>query len=134
MLDYIERNWKRPVKKKTVQKHLKFLISVLVIEEPELFQHPNRQRHFSKVLLQLANGTLPGVAKKTQIIYCTHSPLFVGIDRINEIRLLKKIENVRGNPKVTKVVIQICNALPKICAVFMLSRRDISPRKIFSHG
>jgi predicted ATP-dependent endonuclease of OLD family len=53
---------------------------VLAIEEPELFQHPNRQRHFAKVLLQLANGTLPGVANKTQIVYCTHSPLFVGIE------------------------------------------------------
>jgi putative ATP-dependent endonuclease of the OLD family len=77
---------------------------VLAIEEPELFQHPNRQRHFAKVLLQLANGNLPGVAEKTQIIYCTHSPLFVGIDRINEIRLLKKVENGQGNPKITKVV------------------------------
>lgn len=77
---------------------------VLAIEEPELFQHPNRQRHFAKVLLQLANGTLPGVANKTQIVYCTHSPLFVGIDRINEIRRLKKVENGRDKPKITKVI------------------------------
>jgi|SRR5208283_2237442 len=83
---------------------------ILAIEEPELFQHPNRQRHFAKVLLQLAEGTLPGVAEKTQIIYCTHSPLFVGIDRINEIRLLKKVNNSKL-PKITKVV---CTNLKKI--------------------
>ena len=77
---------------------------LLAIEEPELFQHPNRQRHFAKVLLQLAEGKLPGVAEKTQIIYCTHSPLFVGIDRINEIRLLKKVYNGKGNPKITKII------------------------------
>ncbi len=92
---------------------------VLAIEEPELFQHPNRQRHFAKVLLQLANGTLPGVAKKTQIIYCTHSPLFVGIDRINEIRLLKKVENGMGNPKVTKVVsTNLARIAENMCQVY----------------
>jgi len=82
----------------------KFPDLVLAIEEPELYQHPNRQRHFSKVLMQLSQGKTPGVADKTQIIYCTHSPLFVGIDRINEIRLLKKINNGENKPKITKVV------------------------------
>lgn len=77
---------------------------VLAIEEPELYQHPNRQRHFTKVLFRLASGKTPGVAEKTQIIYGTHSPLFVGIDRIDQIRLLQKISNGEGKPKVTKVV------------------------------
>lgn len=77
---------------------------VLAIEEPELYQHPNRQRHFAKVLFQLASGKTPGVAEKTQIIYATHSPLFVGIDRIDQIRLLQKKSNGEGKPKVTQVV------------------------------
>ena len=77
---------------------------VLAIEEPELYQHPNRQRHFTKVLFQLASGKIPGVAEKTQIIYGTHSPLFVGIDRIDQIRLLQKMSNGEGKPKITKVV------------------------------
>jgi len=37
---------------------------VLAIEEPELYQHPNRQRHLAKILLQLASGETPGVAHK----------------------------------------------------------------------
>ncbi len=77
---------------------------VLAIEEPELYQHPNRQRHLSKILLQLASGKTPGVAEKTQVIYGTHSPLFVGIDRIDQIRLLRKINNGADKPKVTRVV------------------------------
>lgn len=77
---------------------------VLAIEEPELYQHPNRQRHLAKILLQLAQGFTPGVAEKTQIIYATHSPLFVGIDRFNQIRLLRKIDNGENQPKVTKVI------------------------------
>jgi putative ATP-dependent endonuclease of OLD family len=81
---------------------------VLAIEEPELYQHPNRQRHIAEILMQLARGNIPGVANKTQIIYCTHSPLFVGIDRIEQIRLLRKIDNGKDNddndnPKITKI-------------------------------
>src|SRR5439155_19591134 len=76
---------------------------LLAIEEPELYQHPNRQRHLAKTLLQLSSGATPGVAERTQIIYGTHSPLFVGIDRINQIRLLKKVAN-GAKPKCTKGV------------------------------
>ncbi len=77
---------------------------ILAIEEPELYQHPNRQRHLAKIFLQLASGKTPGVAEKTQIIYGTHSPLFVGIDRIEQIRLLRKVSNGEGKPKITKVI------------------------------
>lgn len=76
---------------------------VLVIEEPELYQHPNRQRHIAKTLMQLATGSIRGVAKKTQVIYCTHSPLFVGIDRIEQLRILRKDTNIDGYPKITKI-------------------------------
>lgn len=77
---------------------------VLAIEEPELYQHPNRQRHLAKVLLSLASGGLPGVAHRTQIIYGTHSPLFVGIDRFDQVRRLRKVRGEATKPKVTRVV------------------------------
>ncbi|MDT8901252.1 ATP-dependent nuclease [Anaeroselena agilis] len=76
---------------------------VLGIEEPELYQHPSRQRYFADILLKLASGMTPGVAEKTQVIYGTHSPLFVGIDRINQVRLLRKVDN-SGMPKITKII------------------------------
>jgi putative ATP-dependent endonuclease of the OLD family len=76
---------------------------LLAIEEPELYQHPNRQKHFAKILLQLSSGRTPGVAENTQVIYSTHSPLFVGIDRMDQIRLLRKV-SVPTRPKITKVV------------------------------
>jgi predicted ATPase len=76
---------------------------MLAVEEPELYQHPNRQRHLAKIFLQLALGSTPGVAEKTQVIYATHSPLFVGLDRFNQIRLLRKIDKDEGKPKVTTV-------------------------------
>jgi len=77
---------------------------VLAIEEPELYQHPSRQRHMASVLLKLSQGTIPGVAKRTQVLYSTHSPLFVGLDRFEQIRLLRKADDVAGKPRVTKAV------------------------------
>ncbi|MFZ1720043.1 MAG: ATP-dependent endonuclease [Candidatus Moraniibacteriota bacterium] len=77
---------------------------ILAIEEPEIYQHPNRQRHLAKILRQLADGKMPGVADNTQIIYCTHSPHFVGIDRIDQIRLFRKLVNEVEKPKITKVI------------------------------
>ncbi|MEW6742536.1 MAG: ATP-dependent endonuclease [Planctomycetota bacterium] len=77
---------------------------VLAIEEPELYQHPSRQRHMAAILLRLAQGTIPGVAKRTQVLYTTHSPLFVGLDRFEQIRLLRKADDAAGKPRVTKAV------------------------------
>ena len=56
------------------------------------------------ILLQLAQGAIPGVAKKTQVIYSTHSPLFVGLDRFDQIHLLRKADHAAGKPRITKVV------------------------------
>jgi putative ATP-dependent endonuclease of OLD family len=78
---------------------------VLAIEEPELYQHPSRQRHLASILQQLAIGKTPGVADRTQVLYATHSPLFVGIDGIEQIRLLRKHPNGVGMPKVTRIVV-----------------------------
>ncbi len=75
---------------------------VIAIEEPELYQHPNRQRHLAKVFLQLAESGLEG-GERVQITYSTHSPLFVGIERFDKIRLFKKEKLVENLPKETRV-------------------------------
>lgn len=76
---------------------------VVAIEEPELYQHPSRQRHLANVLLRLSSGAIPGVAASTQIIYATHSPLFVGIDRFDQTRLMRKVSNGDGKPRIARV-------------------------------
>ena len=76
---------------------------VLAIEEPELYQHPSRQRHLAAVLLNLAKGAIPGVAENTQVIYATHSPLFVGLDRFDQIRVLRKVPRGGGRPRTTQL-------------------------------
>lgn len=76
---------------------------VLVIDEPELYQHPSRQRDMSRVLLSLASGGISGASSETQVIYSTHSPHFVGIDRLDQIRLVRKVPDASGGPKTTSV-------------------------------
>jgi len=63
---------------------------VIGIEEPELYQHPSRQRHLAKVLLELTSSGLPGVASSFQILYTTHSPLLVDLQRFHQVRMLRK--------------------------------------------
>ena len=84
---------------------------VLAIEEPELYQHPSRQRHLSAILLDLASGTIPGVSKNTQVIYTTHSPLFIGLDRFPQIRVLRKIAVDGGAAKATTLMQADMNAV-----------------------
>jgi predicted ATP-dependent endonuclease of OLD family len=72
---------------------------VIGLEEPEIYQHPSRQRHLARVLAELPEKGIPGVG--FQIIYSTHSPLFVDIDRFNQIRLFRKQVHTKKKPKVT---------------------------------
>ena len=76
---------------------------LLAIEEPELYQHPSRQRHLAEVLLRLAQGDIAGVAASTQVLYTTHSPLFVGLDRFDDVRVLRKRKTIQGKAKITTV-------------------------------
>jgi putative ATP-dependent endonuclease of the OLD family len=82
---------------KTAQLDMSGLI--LAIEEPELYQHPTKQRHLAKVLNQLSQGVVPGVASRTQVIFASHSPLFVSIDRFDEVKIVRRIEMEGRNVK-----------------------------------
>ncbi|MEB1303717.1 AAA family ATPase [Xanthomonas campestris pv. campestris] len=63
---------------------------ILAIEEPELYQHPTKQRHLASVLRGLSTGSLPGATGPTQIIFGSHSPMFVAMERANEVRLARR--------------------------------------------
>jgi putative ATP-dependent endonuclease of OLD family len=76
---------------------------ILGIEEPELYQHPSRQRYLSSVLLKLASGTVELVGRRTQVIYATHSPLMVDLERFDQLRIFRKNEVIKGQPKLTRI-------------------------------
>ena len=69
---------------------------ILAIEEPELYQHPTKQRHLTTVLRGLSDGTLPGVESPTQVMFGSHSPMFVSMDKSDEIRLVRRTDCEEG--------------------------------------
>lgn len=77
---------------------------VLGIDEPELYQHPSRQRHLATILRRLATGDTQGVTPNTQVLYTTHSPLFVSLDWFDQIRVLRKVSAGRSGPKATRAL------------------------------
>lgn len=74
---------------------------VLAIEEPELYQHPSRQRYFSRVLRNLTEDEV-----NMQVLFTTHSPLLIGIDNFDSIRMVRKTDNKdnEDNPKISKII------------------------------
>jgi predicted ATP-dependent endonuclease of OLD family len=54
---------------------------VILIEEPELYLSPTAQRHLHRILRKLSG--------RNQILYSTHSPIFLGVDRLEELVLVR---------------------------------------------
>src|SRR3954471_10028498 len=55
---------------------------VLLIEEPELYLSPHAQRHLFRVMRSLARSG-------NQILYSTHAPVFLSVDRIEDLALVR---------------------------------------------
>jgi len=65
---------------------------IMGIEEPELYQHPPQARHLAEVLQELSS-------KDSQVLLCTHDPLFIPGDNFEKIRIVRE----SGNPSFTTV-------------------------------
>ncbi len=59
-------------------------VGTVIIEEPEMYLHPQAQRYFHRVLSDLADQ------ESCQVIYSTHSPIFAPATRFEGIRLVRK--------------------------------------------
>lgn len=58
-------------------------VLILGCEEPELYQHPPQARHLASVLQDLASAN-------SQVLVSTHSPLFVGGESFEGVRLVRR--------------------------------------------
>ena len=56
---------------------------ILACEEPELYQHPPQARHLASVLHKLSG-------RNSQVIVCTHNPMFVSGEGFEDVRMVKK--------------------------------------------
>jgi predicted ATP-dependent endonuclease of OLD family len=59
---------------------------VLLVEEPELYLSPHTQRHLFRLLRGLAR-------QGNQILYSTHAPVFLSVDRMEELALVRHQES-----------------------------------------
>ena len=59
--------------------------AILLIEEPEMFLHPQMQRSLYR--------TIRRIGESNQLIYTTHSPHFVAVPDYHEVLLVRKDDN-----------------------------------------
>lgn len=65
--------------------------TIFIFEEPELYLHPQSQRTLMKVFRKIASG-------KDQVVYSTHSSLFMDIRYFDEICIMRR-EKIRDMHK-----------------------------------
>ncbi|GBD01743.1 DNA replication and repair protein RecF [bacterium HR18] len=87
----------------------------VIIEEPEMYLHPQAQRYFYRLLCEMADNN------QCQVIYSTHSPIFADVNRFEALRLVRK-------DKVDRVVVSYVrqedkNALDNVKNRFKLGGR-----------
>lgn len=75
---------------------------ILVIEEPELYQHPQQCRHWARVLRRITTPEDGNSIADTQVVFTTHSPHFVDISWFDQVRTIRKVPGTAGAPPVAK--------------------------------
>jgi predicted ATP-dependent endonuclease of OLD family len=84
---------------------------IIAIEEPELYQHPTKQRLFYKVLNEIAEGFSARSGIRIQIIYATHSPLLVSLQSAERIRtILKTVDGDNSSIVSGETTLEKCAA------------------------
>jgi putative ATP-dependent endonuclease of OLD family len=86
----------------------------IVIEEPEMYLHPQAQRYFYRLLCEMAEKG------HCQVIYSTHSPIFADVNRFEALRVVRRTD---GQTNVAYVQDQHRDALKKARDNFKLGNR-----------
>jgi putative ATP-dependent endonuclease of the OLD family len=70
-------------------------IGTVLIEEPEMYLHPQAQRYFYRLLTDLAD------ANACQVVCSTHSPVFADVSRFESVRLVRRAPG--ASTKITAI-------------------------------
>lgn len=63
---------------------------ILLIEEPEIYQHPHKQLVISETLHAICEGFSKSTGIRFQVVFTTHSEKFVGIHKFQSARILRR--------------------------------------------
>lgn len=99
---------------------------ILAIEEPELYLHPSRSRYLSNLFLELSEPT--NTVNRNQILYATHSPYFVDLNRFNQIRCVRKVQTEESETKRSIVsLFSIKEASQKLAQISDIDLATVTP-------
>jgi len=94
----------------------------IVIEEPEMYLHPQAQRYFYRLLCEMVE------AKQCQVIYSTHSSIFADVNRFEDLRVVRKYN---GRTTVAYVCDERRQALVEARKNFKLGNRfDVARNEV----
>jgi putative ATP-dependent endonuclease of the OLD family len=77
---------------------------ILLIEEPEIFQHPSKQLTIARSLERLCEGFNDQTGIRIQVVITTHSEKFVDISKFENVRIIRRI----GDEKDFNSVCRMC--------------------------
>ena len=83
---------------------------VLLIEEPEIYQHPHKQKIISDSFRKTCNGFSKSTGIRFQVIFATHSEKFVDIQNFHSARIVrKKTVNEDTEHSISSIKISECS-------------------------
>ena len=83
---------------------------VLLVEEPEIYQHPIKQLVINDAFHAICQGFSAQTGIRFQIIFTTHSEKFIGISKFHSARILRKtIEEDRSRHSASSVNLRDCS-------------------------
>jgi len=100
--------------------------TLYLIEEPELFLHPNHQNHFRNRLMELSRQ------QNNQIIITSHSPYFLNnIDNYSQVKRVSISDNVSNLREISHdKVLDICTDNGKLMADAFNHNGHMSPTEL----
>ncbi|MGB9880217.1 MAG: ATP-dependent nuclease, partial [Anaerolineae bacterium] len=94
----------------------------IVIEEPEMYLHPQAQRYLYRLLCEMADKG------QCQVIYSTHSPIFADVNRFEVLRVTRRS---RGKTDIAYVKAAHKDALERARENFKMGTRfDVTRNEV----
>ena len=107
---------------------------ILAIEEPELYLHPLRARYLAGLFAALSRPSADGVGYANQIVFSSHSPLFVDLPAFEAIRIVRKRRLPESHAAETYVrSIPIADALRALARISELDPSEVTVESFKAH-